>query len=150
MFAGTGGSGVEDMPSEHNLSMSKKCADCHMYKVSGEKEEVVDISKQMGGHTFRADERYCLKCHRDAGSMMAKWKAENSELVKQLKALLDSSADKTTKVYKEAKLNHDLVRADSGIGFHNPRYAQAILRHSISSLQIKSWDQPTESPDKPE
>ena len=53
--------------------------------------------------------------------------------------------------HTEAKLNYDLVRADSGIGFHNPRYARAILRYSISSIQAESgWDQPTESPSKPE
>lgn len=91
-----------------------------------------------GGHTFRSDDRVCLKCHEDPKPLVAKWRTEASSLLKRLKALLDSTPDKTSESYKAARLNYDMVIADGGMGVHNPKYAQTLLRYSISSLTVES------------
>ena len=107
-----------------------------------EKTEELDMSVQKGGHTFRLDYRVCLKCHDDSRALVAEWSARTAPLIKQLKTLLDNTADKNSKAYKAAKLNYGLVMADGGSGSHNPRYAEVLLRYSISSLKIGSaWEQ---------
>ena len=148
MFAGTGGSGVKSMPSEHSKVMPQKCITCHMHKQEKkdarqtEKTEVLDTSIQKGGHTFRIDDRVCLKCHDDSRALIAEWSAKTAPLIKQLKTLLANAADKNSKSYRMAKLNYGLVMADGGSGMHNPRYAEVLLRYSISSLKIGSaWEQ---------
>lgn len=132
MFAGIGGSGVKDMPSSHSLAMPKKCVTCHMYR-----EEKDNVLKK-GGHTFRSDDRICLKCHEDPKSLAKKYQAETSLLLKQLKTLLDNTSDKTSPSYRTAKMNYDMVVADRGVGLHNPKYAQALLKYSIASLKVAS------------
>jgi len=142
MFAGTGGSGVKDMPSEHSQVMPKKCVTCHMYKDEKAKEKEADAPPEKGGHTFRSNDKVCLKCHEDPMSLVAKWREETSALLKRLKALLDSVPDKTSESYKAAKSNYDIVMADGGLGVHNPKYAQALLQYSISSLTVEPvWEQ---------
>jgi len=138
MFAGTGGSGVKRMPSAHSLMMSKKCVTCHMYKPEKEVEKTADAALEKGGHSFRPDDRVCLKCHEDPKALAAKWREETASMLKQLKALLDEAPDKKSKLYKQVKLNYDLIVADGGIGLHNLLYAQALLKYSISSLMGKS------------
>ena len=119
-----------------------------MYKAENEnakqteKTEEMDTSMQNGGHTFRPDDRMCLKCHEDSRALVAEWQAKTSPLIEQLEALLENTADKNSKVYKAAKLNYGLVIADGGSGSHNPRYAEALLRYSISSLKLGPvWEQ---------
>lgn len=133
MFAGTGGSGVKDMPSEHSKIMQKKCIVCHFYKVSNED----DIEKQKGGHTFKVDERVCLKCHKDANALMQEWKGKIDPLLKQLNDMLDKYPNKTSKAYIAAKRNFAFVIADGGTGIHNPKYAYELLRSSISLLRAE-------------
>lgn len=132
MFAGTGGSGVKDMPSPHSIKMEKKCITCHMYS-----QEDTELKK--GGHTFRLNYNVCLKCHhKDPEVLMSEWREKIPPMLEQLKSLLDNHPDKTSKVYKSAKRNYDMVIADGGIGIHNPRYAQALLQYGISSLSSES------------
>jgi formate-dependent nitrite reductase cytochrome c552 subunit len=138
MFAGTGGSGVKNMPSAHSQAMPKKCVTCHMHREENEKEEKAGTPLQKGGHTFRSNEKVCLKCHEDPKPLVAEWRAETSSLLKRLKSLLDSTPSKTSESYKAAKLNYDIVIADGGVGAHNPKYAKALLQHSISSLAVES------------
>lgn len=130
MFAGAGGFGVKDMPSAHTRIMPKKCVTCHMHR------EEEDKLLQKGGHTFHADDRVCLKCHEDPKPLVTKWQEEISPLLKQLKSLLDNASDRKSRSYRAAKLNYDIIIADGGMGLHNPKYAQALLRHSISSLLV--------------
>jgi len=138
MFAGTTGSGVKDIPSSHSQTMPKKCITCHTYK------EKADTPSQKGGHTFRVDEKVCLQCHENPAALKSEWQTKISPMVKQLKELLDGYSDKASKVYRAAKLNYDLVIADGETGVHNPRYAQALLQHSITSLTAESaWKQQT-------
>jgi formate-dependent nitrite reductase cytochrome c552 subunit len=132
MFAGTGGSGVEDMPSSHSEIMPKQCVTCHMYK------EEEDKIREKGGHTFRVNEKVCLKCHDDPESLVSKRQSEITTLLKQLKSLLDRASDKRSKSYMIAKLNYDIVIADNGLGIHNPKYAKALLKYSIASLTAHS------------
>jgi formate-dependent nitrite reductase cytochrome c552 subunit len=143
MFAGTGGFGVKDMPSPHNKAMPKKCVTCHMYKAEKktdeeEKAEEADPRLRKGGHTFRADDRVCLKCHEDPKSIMAKWREQISPLLEELKSLLDSTPDKASKAYRSARQNYNMVMADRGMGMHNPKYAVALLRYGISALRVES------------
>ena len=145
MFAGTGGSGVKNMPSSHVKVMPKKCVTCHMHKEKKEdkadeeeKAENIDPRLRKGGHTFRADERACLKCHEDPMSMVTEWREKTSPLLKELKVLLDNTPDKYSKVYRAAQQNYNMVMADNGMGTHNPRYAVALLRYGISSLTVES------------
>ena len=142
MFAGAGGSGVKNM-SSHSQVMPGKCVTCHLYRAEEEKKEKkADAPPKKGGHTFRVDDRICLKCHEDTKSLVVEWQAKITPLLKRLKALLDSAPNKTSKPYKAARLNYDIVIADGGTGLHNPRYAQALLRYSISSLTAESlWRQ---------
>lgn len=118
---------------------------------------------EKGGHTFRPDDAACLKCHEGPNPSVAKWRRmprlyegiclqchdssrlltmrwriEASLLLKQLKILLDGSPDKSSKAYKDARLNYNLVIADREIGLHNPRYAKALLEYSILSLRNAS------------
>jgi len=136
MFAGTGGTGVENMPSPHSKTMPQKCITCHIYKGKSEKE---NEPLEKGGHTFRLDDRVCLKCHEKSKDLIAEWEAKISPMIKQLRDLLDSYPDKTSKIYVSANRNYALVVADGGMGIHNPRYAQALLKHSISSLSAELW-----------
>ena len=138
MFAGTGGSGVKDMPSAHSRVMPKKCVTCHMHKEGKDAEKKADTPQQKGGHTFLPDDRACLKCHESPKSMVAEWRAKTSSLLKQLKTLLDNTSDKTSKSYKVVQLNYGIVIADCGMGTHNPKYAQALLQYSILSLMTES------------
>lgn len=163
MFAGTGGSGVKNMPSAHSQAMPKKCVTCHMHRgeadaphsqvgmgqpesqkagkpveEGGSSASATQEPLQKGGHTFRSDDRACLKCHENPRPLVAEWRVETSSLLKRLKVLLDSTPDKTSKSYKAARLNYDMVMADGGVGVHNPKYAQALLQYSISSLTAES------------
>jgi formate-dependent nitrite reductase cytochrome c552 subunit len=138
MFAGIGGAGVKRMPSAHSLMMSKKCVTCHMYKPEKEVEKTTAKALKTGGHSFRPDDRVCLKCHEDPKALAAKWREETASMLEQLKTLLDKAPDRKSKLYKQVKLNYNLIVADDGIGLHNPVYAQALLKYSISSLMSKS------------
>jgi len=147
MFAGTGGSGVKKMPSKHSEIMPKKCVTCHMYREKEDKtlkedRALKDKVLKEGGHTFRPDLRACLKCHEEPESLIAEQKAKTSPLLEELKGLLDKAPDKTSKIYKAALRNYNIVIADGGMGNHNPTYAQALLQHSISSLKFESINEP--------
>ena len=128
MFAGSAGSGAKEMPSKHSEIMPEKCITCHMHR-----EEEDKVLKR-GGHTFLSNKKICLKCHEDPESMMAEWKAKISPILKELESLLKKFPDKKSKIYKDATLSYEVVIADGKIGSHNPRYAQALLQYSISSL----------------
>jgi plasmid replication initiation protein len=135
MFAGTGGSGVKDMPSSHSKAMPKTCVKCHMYKAKGEEnKEVPESELPKGGHTFRVDDKVCLECHDDPKALAAKWEKEITPLLKKLKDILDSTEEKGTKAYKDARTNYFMVVSDGATGVHNPQYAKALLKYSISSL----------------
>lgn len=128
MFAGVGGAGVPDMPSGHTKNLKEKCVECHMYK---EEENVV---AEEGGHTFEPNIAACTRCHADAESKEALVQAEISTLLDGLQAELDKFADKESDVYKEAKFNYEMVKADGSLGVHNYPYARALLNKSYSLL----------------
>ena len=128
MFAGKGGAGVRRMPSPHVKEMPKGCVECHTAKFKDEKEQVVEE----GGHTFKASMNFCLKCHGDLYMRIPKRKSQVEKLLKKVEEMLKSASDKESKVYKDAKLNYDLVKADGGYGFHNFEYAKALLEYSLS------------------
>jgi hypothetical protein len=135
MFAGAGGSGVKDMPSSHSQVMPKKCVVCHMYK---SEEEVPESELPKGGHTFRVDHKVCLKCHENSNALAEKWQKEIQPMLKNLKDLLDNTSNKTTKAYRDARANYYIVISDGGSGLHNPGYAKALLKYSISSLTAET------------
>ena len=112
-----------------------------MYREKGDKTLKNKVLKE-GGHTFRSDPRACLKCHEEPESLVAEQKAKTLPLLEELKGLLDKVTDQTSKTYKDAVKNYDMVIADGGMGNHNPTYAQALLQHSISSLQFEPISEP--------
>lgn len=137
MFLGREGAGVKRMPSPHVRAMKKRCVHCHMAKVK-KKEETQEVLTKHGGHTFKADFSTCANagCHDTADNDMSKrlplYRAEIEEKMKVVKAILDSAEDKNAQAYKDAKLNYDMVKGDSGYGLHNIPYARALLEHSLS------------------
>ena len=139
MFAGTSVPGVKDMPSEHSKIMTRKCVECHYY--TGRVEADTTPSEK-GGHTFKLDDRVCLKCHHHkAEDLIVEWNKQIVPLVAQLKDLLDKYPDKTSKTYIAIKKNYGFVISDSGMqiqGIHNPKYAVAVLQYSISALTAES------------
>lgn len=123
------------MPSSHSQIMPKKCVECHIYKAKDEENnESLDSESPKGGHTFRIDYRVCLQCHDDPKALTTKWEKEITPLLKRLKDLLDNTKNKGSKAYREARANYYMVISDGEKGIHNPRYAKALLRYSISSL----------------
>ena len=52
-----------------------------------------------------------------------------------VKVILDQVHDQESKNYKQAKLNYDMVKGDSGYGLHNINYANALLDYSLSLEQ---------------
>ena len=144
MFAGTSGSGVKDMPSEHSKIMTQKCIECHIYNGKAEADKT---PSEKGGHTFIIDDRVCLKCHDNPAGKLAEWNLKIAPLVVQLKELLDKYPNKSSKTYIAAKKNYSLVASDVGKqmkvqGIHNQQYALALLQYGISVLTMESMWQP--------
>lgn len=154
MFLGREGAGVKRMPSPHVRVMKKRCVHCHMAK-NDQKEDATPqtpLSKgdnqtkiaKHGGHTFKADFSTCSNagCHDSADNDMATrlplYRAEIEAKMKEVKTMLDNAEDKTSQAYKDAKLNYDMVKGDSGYGLHNIPYARVLLEHSLSKIAIKS------------
>ena len=140
MFLGREGAGVKRMPSPHVRAMKKRCVHCHMAEVDKpeDADKNADTIVKHGGHTFKADFSTCSNagCHDSADNDMSKrlpvYRAEIEEMMKAVKAMLDRAEDDTTQAYKDAKLNYDMVKGDSGYGLHNIPYARALLEHSLS------------------
>lgn len=137
MFLGREGAGVKRMPSPHVRAMKKRCVHCHMAKNNLKKDDPENVVKH-GGHTFKADFSTCSSagCHDSADNDMTVklplYRAEIEAKMKEVKTMLNNATDKTSQVYKDAKLNYDMVKGDSGYGLHNIPYARALLEHSLS------------------
>jgi len=101
-------------------------------------EETSESELPKGGHTFRIDQKVCLKCHKDPTALTEKWQKELQPMIKTLKDLLDNTSNKTTKTYRDARANYYMVISDGGLGVHNPNYAKALLKYSISSLHTEN------------
>jgi hypothetical protein len=142
MFAGASGSGVKDMPSEHSKIMTRKCVECHYWtaRMNGD-----NTPSQKGGHTFRIDERLCLKCHDDISAKLSEWDKKIIPLAAELKGMLDKYPNKNSKAYISAKKKYGMATGDSGMNakaVHNPAYAQTLLKIGISTLTSDStWKQ---------
>ncbi len=132
MFLGREGAGVKRMPSPHVRAMKKRCVTCHMIK------EDPETVAQHGGHTFKAELSVCSTagCHDSADNSMEvklpQYRAEIEAKMQAVKTMLDAAPNKTSQAYLDAKLNHDMVKGDSGYGLHNMPYANALLDYSLS------------------
>ena len=126
MFLGRDGAGVKRMPSPHTKVMKKRCVHCHMIK------ETPDTVAKHGGHTFKANFSTCKQCHEDMDKKLRNYKTEMAEKMQAVKAILDQVDDRENENYKQAKLNYDMVKGDSGYGLHNIIYANALLDYSLS------------------
>jgi hypothetical protein len=126
---GRGGAGVKRMPSPHVKVMKKRCVHCHMAK-----EDSETIAKH-GGHTFKANFSTCKQCHEDMDQKIKKYRTEIEQKMQAVKAILDQANDREDENYKQAKLNYDMVKGDSGYGLHNAIYANALLDYSLSLEQ---------------
>ena len=126
MFLGRNGAGVKRMPSPHAKVMKKRCVHCHMVK------ETPDTVAKHGGHTFKANFSTCKQCHEDMGKKLRNYKTEMAKKMQAVKMILDQVDDRENENYKQAKLNYDMVKGDSGYGLHNIIYANALLDYSLS------------------
>lgn len=144
MFLGREGAGVKRMPSPHVRAMKKRCVHCHMAKKDAtpqpplsKGDNQIKVAKH-GGHTFKADFSTCGKagCHDSADNDMTVklplYRAEIEAKMQEVKTVLDNAEDKDSQAYKDAKLNYDMVKGDSGYGLHNIPYARALLEHGLS------------------
>jgi len=128
MFLGKGGAHISRMPSPHVKEMPNRCIECHVVKRKKE-----GIAKK-GAHTFIADTTICAKCHENIDATLTTKKAEIYELLERVGSLLKGVGDKESQTYQAAKLNYDMVKSDGGCGFHNFKYAKALLKYSLSVL----------------
>ena len=126
MFLGRGGAGVKRMPSPHVKVMKKRCVHCHMVK------ETPNTVAKHGGHTFKANFSTCKQCHEDMDKKLRNYKTDMEQKMQAVKAILDQVDDRENENYKQAKLNYDMVKGDSGYGLHNIIYANALLDYSLS------------------
>jgi len=126
MFLGRDGAGVKRMPSPHAKVMKKRCVHCHMVK------ETPDTVAKHGGHTFKANFSTCKQCHEDMDKKLRNYKTDMEQKMQAVKAILDQVDNRENEKYKQAKLNYDMVKGDSGYGLHNIIYANALLDYSLS------------------
>ncbi|MCZ6680070.1 MAG: hypothetical protein O7E52_22805 [Candidatus Poribacteria bacterium] len=127
MFLGREGAGIQRMPSPHVRVMKKRCVHCHMAK----KDSPETVARH-GGHTFIADFAICADCHDDMTTKLTQYREEIEAKMHAVKAVLDRAVDVDSDAYRDAKLNYDMVKGDSGYGLHNIPYARALLDYSLS------------------
>jgi hypothetical protein len=129
LYRGTGARGVEDMPSAMSAA-HVQCIACHQH--------LGGLEGHAPRSTYEAGEQACIDCHgEDAEGMLASWREDMAEAVKQAaadlakaeeaaKALTRAEArQEATKLLDDARHNLDLVRY--GRGAHNLEYAEAVL-----------------------
>ena len=117
------------MPSPHAKVMKKRCVHCHMAK------ETPDTVAKHGGHTFKANFSTCKQCHEDMDRRLKDYKTQIEKKMQAVKVILDQANNQESENYKQAKLNYDMVKGDSGYGLHNINYANALLDYSLSLKQ---------------
>ncbi|MEO2005316.1 MAG: cytochrome c3 family protein [Candidatus Poribacteria bacterium] len=128
MFTGTLGRGVLETPSKHAEKMNGDCAVCHMYRPPDSE----GIALESGGHTFKATMESCVPCHDDAQERRDNAAAEIGALLAEAEDALAENVSKLQgHIFDSAKNNIDMVKADAGIGFHNPTYARLLLERAI-------------------
>jgi len=87
---------------------------------------------ETGGHTFKVSTTICMRCHKNVEKLIADEKAKVEQLKKEVENILEVAKNKNSVSYKATKLNYALVKQDRGYGFHNFRYAKALLEYSLS------------------
>lgn len=116
-----------------------------MSAIIGQQKAGIVSHHKKGGHTFRTDDRICLKCHDNISVKLAEWNTKLTPLATELKGLLDKYPNKTSRVYISVKKNYGMAVSDTGMnamGIHNPAYAQILLQVGISTLISDSkWKQ---------
>ena len=146
---GTGGIGVPDMQT----MPGNQCVDCHMHVSEAEGSN----SSMFGGHTWSifVDEpdgsvtAACTRCHADMDASAAKQQVENWQTdfetlaaTAQVKvAMADSALAGSTDSLKiryldEAKHNLEYAESDESGGFHNHKYAMALLNDAIEKSDM--------------
>ncbi len=147
--AGTGGIGVDDQITMPGV----QCTDCHMHE--GEEEDT--NASMFGGHSwsiFIEEEdgsvsASCTSCHSSmdaeaAENQIETWLDEFAELdsMAQIKvAKADSAMAGETDPVKlqyleEAHHNLEFAESDESGGFHNHKYAMALLNDAIEKADI--------------
>ncbi len=135
LYAGTGGKGVENMPSPMFIA-KVDCTGCH-------------INPQSNGHfsfsesTMEPAEAACLNCHgTDYEGVVEEWETTVKEELKafekvyaQTKRILRGRklTAKQKKALEEAIYNYNLVKWGKGV--HNVEYATALLQHARDTLR---------------
>jgi nitrate/TMAO reductase-like tetraheme cytochrome c subunit len=124
LYTGTGGRGVEPMPSAM-FEAGVRCEGCH-FSLPGH-----------AGHVNKATDVSCMACHGPSyRSIYLGWKEGTTRRV----AALRSQIDTTTRVLgsnapaplADARFNFDLVA--EGRGVHNVPYAYALLRRAHDDM----------------
>jgi len=151
---GTGGVGVPD-----KITMPAQCVDCHMGKsdVDGTNSLMfkghrwAPVFQEPDGSAFAS----CTRCHTgmsadSASAQIDKWQAEFESLdatAESLYVKADSIAqhgqDPTKlQLVADARHNLDMVELDESGGFHNHRYAVALLNDATARVGLVTGIRP--------
>jgi len=139
LYAGTGGRGVDDMPSAMFLAQVD-CIGCHLDQSTYGEEFV------MKGSTLRPTVQGCIDCHGDMGQDIFNfWQASLENQI----ALTDAILDRARQLIKnkppasvpyvaiqrleDAEFNRNFVKFGKGI--HNLNYALALLSQAGGDAQ---------------
>ena len=162
MIAGSDGAEAPGYyyPNSAHSDIEENCVACHMAGLPTKLDTLDDIAAVtvVGGHTFKIvgidtissatpdtimNDTGCIECH---GGSVSREFVEHSQ--KRIVALLDSvksllpqttgapafSDTLYTEAQTRAAYNYHFVTNDGSYGVHNSRYAEALLRASISEL----------------
>jgi len=152
----------KDLPSsKHAVVVEESCVQCHMQELPEELEDTY-VENHVGGHTFALfyDDGTnapvhltgtCKSCHGeiedfdfggedyDLDGMVEGVQTEIDDMMDELALLLGtddpSLRDFVDEKERMAVWNYIYVKEDGSHGVHNPKYAAAILRASISDLK---------------
>jgi hypothetical protein len=79
----------------------------------------------------------CGRCHGNAYLLHQGKSRQVEALKKQVAAALEKAREENVSqtAYQNADRNYQMVLKDSGVGYHNPSYAIALLKRSLEYLQ---------------
>jgi hypothetical protein len=141
LYSGTGGRGVEDMPSPM-FRAQVDCIACHR------SADATGLLAAFSGKTYLTTQESCDYCHgKDYEGRLAEWKSTIDEhLARAAKASAEAEASlaaatslsatqklELQRLLDDARTNLQLV--ESGRGVHNVTYATALLNVVLENAQ---------------
>ncbi len=129
LYAGIGGRGIPDMPSEM-YTVGVTCTACHSTALRGITPAAAFADGARHTHAAPASAVSCMMCHgSEYGTIFESWKvgmeARTQALGRQMTATAVALGSRTSDAWSDAQTNYYLVR--NGNGLHNVTYAYAAL-----------------------